>query len=77
MEMATEARLKELASAVETNNDMQAVVDEIWSLQTADKYRLAAMLLDKGLPRLAATIGRRATAEVDKVMGGYGAQGIG
>ena len=62
MKMATEAELKTLAA---TRTDMTSLAGKVLSLQTADKFRLAALLLDQNKWQLAKTVGTRACQEIE------------
>lgn len=66
MEMASEQELKRLASIATTAKGaaLGRLADRILSLQTADKFRLAALLLDSSNPNLAETVGKRACDEI-------------
>jgi hypothetical protein len=65
MEMATEKTLQRMVTQATTKTDLPALAARTLALQTADKFRLAAMLLDKGIPDLAETVGRRACDELE------------
>jgi hypothetical protein len=65
MEMATEKTLKRLRHHATTKTDLPALAAQTLALQTADKFRLAAMLLDVGMSDLAAPIGERACHELE------------
>ena len=64
MEMATRKALTRLLDAVKNRKDLDVLADMVLVLQTADKFRLAAMMLDEGIPDLAATVGKRACDEI-------------
>jgi hypothetical protein len=64
MDMATEKTLKGLLQQATTKSDLPALAEKTLALQTSDKFRLAAMLLDVGIPDLAETIGTRACQEL-------------
>ena len=62
MRMATSKALTDLAARASTSPE--ACADAVLSLQTADKFRLAALLLDAGNHVLAETVGTRACQEI-------------
>jgi hypothetical protein len=66
MEMATENELIRLAGEAATAKGVALgrLAARILALQTADKFRLAAMLLDVGCPGLSETVGKRACDEI-------------
>ena len=60
MKMATETALKALA-----RKPGKLAAEHVLALQTADKFRLAAMLLDLNKWQLAAAVGTRACQEIE------------
>jgi hypothetical protein len=64
MEMATDKTLQRMVTQATTKTDLPALAARTLALQTADKFRLAALLLDAGIPDLAETIGTRACQEL-------------
>jgi hypothetical protein len=64
MEMATDKTLQRMVTQATTKTDLPALAARTLALQTADKFRLAAQLLDAGIPDLAETIGTRACQEL-------------
>jgi len=64
MEMASDKTLHRLVKQASTKTDLPALAEKTLALQTADKFRFAAMLLDVGKPDLAETIGTRACQEI-------------
>lgn len=64
MDMASAKTLQQLAQQARRKTDLPALAEKTLALQTADKFRLAAMLLDAGIPDLAETIGTRACQEI-------------
>jgi hypothetical protein len=60
MKMKPESVLRKLASC----STLEALRDQVLTLQTADKFRLAAMLLDQNKHQLAEVVGERACQEI-------------
>jgi hypothetical protein len=65
MEMASEKTLRQLTERAVKRTKLDELADKTLELQTADKFRLAAMLLDAGIPDLAGTVGKRAVDEIE------------
>jgi hypothetical protein len=66
MKMESEDTLRKLAMQAATKPE--ALAERVLSLQTADKFRLAGLLLDAGMPRLAEAVGVRACQEIQRAM---------
>lgn len=60
MEYLTPDAIKKLASA----SNVAEIAERVLALQTSDKFRLAAALLDVGRPDLAEVVGMRACQEI-------------
>lgn len=60
MKNVTVQRILELAKAKNT----EAVAHQVLQLQTSDKFRLAAEILDLGKPDVAEAVGMRACQEI-------------
>lgn len=60
MEYLTPAQIEKLANEPR----VPALAEKVLKLQTSDKFRLAAALLDLGKPDLAETVGTRACQEI-------------
>jgi hypothetical protein len=65
MEMASESTLRQFAQQAANRTNLEELAAKTLSLQIADKFRLAAMLLDQNIPQLAETIARRAVQELE------------
>jgi hypothetical protein len=68
MEMASEQTIRRLAAQAAKGKgkggDLGALADRVLALQTSDKFRLVALLLDAGLPDLGQTVAQRAIDEI-------------
>lgn len=64
MKMATDKALRDIATQAQKRTDLPALAQKVLELQTADKFRLAGMLLDAGLPDQAEAVGTRACQEI-------------
>ncbi len=74
MEMASRASLLALARAFVAAESVSAQVSvgaQVWRLQTADKLRLSALLLDKGKPTTAAHCAKQAIKEIEFALYAY------
>jgi hypothetical protein len=60
MEYETPKRIKALANSKRT----EEIAAQVLQLQTSDKFRLAAELLDLGKPEVAEAVGTRACQEI-------------
>lgn len=65
MDMVGETTLRRLVAKASGRSTLPELQSAILNLQTADKFRLAGMLLDAGHDTLAAVVGKRATDEID------------
>jgi hypothetical protein len=66
MDMKSDAALRALAAKAAKTPD--ALADRVLQLQTADKFRLAGLLLNAGRPELAVAVGTRACQELELAM---------
>lgn len=61
MKNVTIQKILQLAHAKNT----EAVAEQVLQLQTSDKFRLAAEILDLGKPDIAEAVGKRACQEIE------------
>ena len=64
MNMASEITLRKIAEHAEKGTRLDVLAKMTLELQTADKFRLAAMLLDANNYKLARAVGTRACQEI-------------
>lgn len=57
--------LNHVIAAAYRGENLHLLAGKVLQLQTADKFRLAASLLDLGQVNLAVTVGRRALDEIE------------
>lgn len=63
MTYATDATLQKMAESAQTTN-AAAMATRVLELQTSDKFRLAALLLDLNKANMAEAVGTRACQEI-------------
>jgi len=61
----TTKELNQVIAAAHAGKSLAKLAGKVLQLQTADKFRLAASLLDLGMVGLAETVGKRATQEIE------------
>lgn len=61
----TTKELNQVIAAAHAGENLAKLAGKVLQLQTADKFRLAASLLDLGMVGLAETVGKRATQEIE------------
>ena len=61
----TTSELNQVIAAAHAGENLAKLAGKVLQLQTADKFRLAASLLDLGMVNLAETVGKRATQEIE------------
>jgi hypothetical protein len=61
----TTKELNQVIAAAYAGEKLHLLAGKVLRLQTADKFRLAASLLDLGEVGLAATVGKRALDEIE------------
>lgn len=65
MEMASEKTLRALTTQAGKGTHLEELARKTLDLQVADKFRLAAMLLDQNIVELAETVATRALQEIE------------
>ena len=61
----TTKELNQVIAAAHKGEKLHLLADKVLGLQTADKLRLAASLLDLGMVDLAVTVGTRGLQEIE------------
>lgn len=61
----TTKELNQIIAAAHAGEKLHLLAGKVLQLQTADKFRLAAALLDLGMVGLAETVGKRAGQEIE------------
>ena len=61
----TTKELNQVITAAHANEPLHLLAGKVLQLQTSDKFRLAAELLDLGKVELAVAVGTRATQEIE------------
>lgn len=61
----TTKELNQVIAAAHAGEKLHSLAGKVLQLQTADKFRLAAALLDLGMVGLAETVGKRAGQEIE------------
>jgi len=65
MAMVSAQVLRQIVAEAQAKNNLEGLAMRVLDLQTADKFRLAAMLLDQNLVSLAVHVGKRALQEIE------------